>query len=316
MWTFRNGKFPVLSGSKLSKTKFDKVVKWVATLKILFKRYKLEMLMVLPLIIFILGFTLVPVLQCIYYSFQDPLTGAFPTLDNYRLIVGSRKFGDALKNTVLVTLIGLSLEMSVGMMVALLLTTKSRFRGIFRAITMIPMGVPTIVSGVIMLYIFSSNGYLNEFLYRIGVIKLPIDWAQGGLRTLFMVAIADMWKVTPLVIILLLSGLESIPSSIYEASAIDGATRFQNFFYITLPLIKPFFTIALIMRAIDAFRIFELPMVLAGRNTMFLGTYAYSEYFDYNNIHASGAASTILLLLIAAFVFGYIMMVGSREVEQ
>ncbi|HHW11447.1 MAG TPA: sugar ABC transporter permease [Firmicutes bacterium] len=272
--------------------------------------------MVLPLILFILGFTLLPVLQCIYYSFQDPNTGDFPTLNNYRVIVGSRKFGDALKNTIVVTLIGLTLEMSVGMMVAVLLTTKSRFRGIFRAITMIPMGVPTIVSGVIMLYIFSTNGYLNELLYRLGLIKLPIDWAKGGLRTLFMVAIADMWKVTPLVIILLLSGLESIPSTVYEASAIDGASRTQNFFYITLPLIKPFFTIALIMRAIDAFRIFELPMVLAGRNTMFLGTYAYSEYFDYGNIHTSGAASTILLLVIAVFVFGYILTVGSKEVEQ
>lgn len=287
----------------------------MATLKVLFKRYKLEMAMVLPLILFIFGFTLVPVMQCISYSFQDPITGAFPTLNNYRLIVGSRKFGEALKNTILVTLIGLTLEMGVGMMVALLLTAKSRFRGLLRAITMIPLGVPTIVSGVIMLYIFSTNGYLNELLYRLGLIKLPIDWAQGGFRTLFMVAIADMWKVTPLVVILLLSGLESIPRSVYEASAIDGASRCQNFIYITLPLIKPFFTIALIMRAIDAFRIFELPMVLAGRNTMFLGTYAYSEYFDYGNIHTSGAASTILLLVIAVFVFGYILTVGSREVE-
>lgn len=272
--------------------------------------------MVLPLILFILGFTLIPILQCIFYSFQDGITGEFPTLENYREIVGNRKFGDALKNTLLVTLIGLSLEMSVGMMVALLLATKLKFRGVFRAITMIPMGVPTVVSGVIMLYIFSTNGYLNEFLYRIGWIKLPIDWAHGGLRTLFMVAVADMWKVTPLVIILLLSGLESIPHTVYEASAIDGASRRQNFFYITLPLIKPFFTIALILRAIDAFRIFELPMVLAGRNTMFLGTYAYSEYFDYNNIHTSGAASTILMTVIALFVFGYVWMVGSKEVEQ
>ncbi|HHT48717.1 MAG TPA: sugar ABC transporter permease [Firmicutes bacterium] len=272
--------------------------------------------MVLPLLLFILGFTLYPVLQCIFYSFQDPVSGAFPTLENYRVIVGNRKFGDALKNTILVTFIGLTLEMGTGMLVALLLTTKSRFRGFFRAITMIPMGVPTIVSGVIMLYIFSSNGYLNEFLYRLGLIKLPIDWAQGGLRTLLMIAVADMWKVTPLVIILLLSGLESIPADVYEASAIDGASPAQNFFRITLPLIKPFFTIALILRAIDAFRIFELPMVLAGRNTMFLGTYAYSEYFDYNNIHASGAASTILLIVIALFVFGYILTVGSREVDQ
>lgn len=286
------------------------------TLKVLFKRHKLEMIMIIPLVAFILGFTLVPVLQCIVYSFQNRVTGEFPTLANYRLIVESPKFGAALKNTIIVTVIGLALEMSAGLLVALLLTIPSRVKGLFRSITMIPMGVPTIVSGVVMLYIFSSNGYLNEFLYQIGVIKLPVDWAQGGLRTLLMVAVADMWKVTPLVVILLLSGLESIPTSVYEASAIDGASRLQNFILITLPLIKPFFTIALILRAIDAFRIFELPMVLAGRNTMFLGTYAYSEYFDYNNIYSSGAASTILLILIAVFVFTYIVTIGSREVDE
>ncbi len=272
--------------------------------------------MILPLILFILGFTLLPVLQCIFYSFQDRITEEFPTLANYRLIVGNPKFGDALKNTLIVTAIGLTLEMGGGLLIALLLTVSSKIKGLFRTITMIPMGVPTIVSGVIMLYIFSSNGYFNEFLYRIGVIKLPIDWAQGGIRTLLMVAVADMWKVTPLVVILLLSGLESIPANIYEASAMDGASPYQHFFFITLPLIKPFFTIALILRAIDAFRIFELPMVLAGRNTMFLGTYAYSEYFDYNNIHSSGAASTILLVLIAIFVFSYVITVGAKEGDE
>ncbi len=272
--------------------------------------------MILPLILFILGFTLYPVLQCIFYSFQDRITGEFPTLSNYHLIVGNPKFSSALKNTIIVTAIGLTFEMGIGLLIAFLLKASTKIKGLFRAVTMIPMGVPTIVSGVTMLYIFSSNGYLNEFLYRVGLIKLPIDWAQGGLRTLFMIAVADMWKVTPLVVILLLSGLESIPSTIYEASAMDGASPFQNFFYITLPLIKPFFTIALILRAIDAFRIFELPMVLAGRNTMFLGTYAYSEYFDYNNIHSSGAASTLLLTLIAIFVFTYVFTVGSREVDE
>ena len=97
----------MLSGSKLSKTKFDKVVKRVADTKNSLQTLQARNGDGLTTYHFHFGFTLVPVLQCIYYSFQDPITGAFPTLDNYRLIVGSRKFGDALKNTVLVTLIGL-----------------------------------------------------------------------------------------------------------------------------------------------------------------------------------------------------------------
>ncbi|WDU83158.1 carbohydrate ABC transporter permease [Caloramator sp. Dgby_cultured_2] len=116
----------------------------------------------------------------------------------------------------------------------------------------------------------------------------------------------------PVVVLLLLAGLESIPSDVYEASAIDGASKTQTFFYVTLPLLKPSITMTMILRAVDSFRIFELPKILAGRVTPFLATYAYDEY-SYNNLNASAAASTILLLIIIIFMVLYFRFVDRGE---
>jgi trehalose transport system permease protein len=128
-----------------------------------------------------------------------------------------------------------------------------------------------------------------------------------------MVSVADMWKVTPVVILILLAGLESIPGEVYEASNIDGATAWQTFRYITLPLLKPSITMALILRGIDAFRVFELMLVLAGRATPVLSTFAYDEYNNYANAYSSAAASTILVVIIAVFIIGYLKITDSGE---
>ncbi|AGB41496.1 permease component of ABC-type sugar transporter [Halobacteroides halobius DSM 5150] len=269
------------------------------------KNYKLEIIMILPLVAYILGFTLTPVLRSIMLGFQDPQTGQF-TLEHYRYLFNKADFIEAFLNTIGITAVGLTIEMSLGLVLALILNRAFRGKGFFRSIFLIPMGVPTIVSGVVMTYIFGTTGYLNELLYRIGLIDLPITWTGGGLRTIFVVALADTWKVTPLITLLLLAGLQSIPKQVYEAANIDGASTWQTFRYVTLPLLKPSITMALILRAIDAFRIFELPLVLAGQTTPVLATYAYQEYNLYNNINASGAASTILLVIILLFVVAYL----------
>ncbi|WP_052326498.1 ABC transporter permease subunit [Halobacteroides halobius] len=261
--------------------------------------------MILPLVAYILGFTLTPVLRSIMLGFQDPQTGQF-TLEHYRYLFNKADFIEAFLNTIGITAVGLTIEMSLGLVLALILNRAFRGKGFFRSIFLIPMGVPTIVSGVVMTYIFGTTGYLNELLYRIGLIDLPITWTGGGLRTIFVVALADTWKVTPLITLLLLAGLQSIPKQVYEAANIDGASTWQTFRYVTLPLLKPSITMALILRAIDAFRIFELPLVLAGQTTPVLATYAYQEYNLYNNINASGAASTILLVIILLFVVAYL----------
>lgn len=280
-------------------------MKWI-------KRYRMEVLLLAPLMLYILGFTVVPVLRTIIMSFQDKATGKW-TLGNYQYLFSRPEFSDAFWNTVIITVVGLVLEIAIGLIIALALRAIAKGKGFFRTLTMIPMGVPTLVSGVTLLYIFASTGgYLNEVLYDLKILDVPIDWASGGFRTLMMVVFADMWKVMPIVILLLLAGLEAISEDVYEAAKIDGANAWQTFWRVTLPLLRSSITMAVILRAIDAFRIFELPLILAGRNTPVLATYAYTEYSSYNNPFTSGAAATILLGLIIIFIVLYMIFVERK----
>ena len=149
-----------------------------------------------------------------------------------------------------------------------------------------------------------------DIRYRLGLLgEVPIDWAQGGWLSICMVVFADTWKVLPFMVLLFIAGLEAIPPSVHEASQIDGSPPLYKFFTVTLPLMKPYITIALILRAIDAFRIFELPLILAGTaTTPLISTFTYSEYAR-QNYNLSAASGTILTGIILLFVFTYLYIV-------
>lgn len=280
-------------------------------MKQLLKKHCFEIILVLPMSLYILGFTITPILQSIIMGFQDGYTGVF-SLANYRYLFSRPNFLQSIGNTIFTALVSLVIQLALGLAIALVLKASFKGKSIVRALVLMPMGIPTLVSGVIALYIFGTSGYLNEVLFRIGLITTPIDWTSGGLRGLLVVIAADTWKVLPTMILLLLSGLESISGDLYEAAGIDGATAWQSFKRITLPLLKPTVTMALLFRAVDAFRIFELPQVLVGQSIPFVATYAYEEY-SMNNPNASGAASTILLLIILLFAFLYIKFIDKGE---
>lgn len=275
------------------------------------KKYYLEILFVLPLSIYILGFTIIPILKTISMGFQDPSTGEW-TLSVYQYLFNKPNFSRAIWNTIGITVIGLTIQITAGLGIAIILKQTFKGKSIIRSLVLMPMGIPTLVSGVTLLYVFGTQGYLNELLYRLGMIQVPINWTSGDWKSLFVVAFADTWKVLPIVVLLLLAGLESISKEIYEASSIDGASKWQTFRNVTLPLLKPTITMTIILRAVDSFRIFELPQILVGKAVPFLSTYAYEEY-AYNNLSASGAASTILLLLIVIFVLLYLKFVDRGE---
>ncbi len=275
-------------------------------------RKKLEIALTAPLFVYLLGLTAVPLLQALGLSLRDPNTGAFPTLDNYLFIASHSQFVRALLNSLAIVGLGVALELSLGLTLALSLSQALKGRAVFRSLILTPLGIPTIVSGVIFTYFFDTSGYLNEALGRLGLIAHPIDWAGGGPRTILMVVVADMWKVTPVVVLILLAGLESIPRTLYEAASADGAGPLRRFWHITLPLLKPFITMAVILRAIDTFRIFEVPLILAGKATPVLATYSYYEFHDYNNPYSSAAAATILTGIIALFVSGYLALAGKE----
>ena len=145
-----------------------------------------------------------------------------------------------------------------------------------------------------------------------------VSWTvAGGWRTLLTVAVADMWKVLPIITLIFLAGLQAIPEDVYEAADVDGATKWQRFIRVTLPLLVPYFTMALILRAIDAFRIFELALVLAGGVEPVLGTYIAGRYLPpTNDLYTSSAASIVLFGIIMVFIILYLKFAARFQVQR
>ena len=274
------------------------------------KKHGLNTVLVAPLMIFVFSFTIVPIFQTILLSFKDQITSEW-TLRNYAYVFGRSFFSEAVINTLFVSAIGLLIQMVIGYLLASMLRKNFVGKGLARTLVMLPMGIPTMVSGVAMLYLFGMSGYLNEILYRLNVTPIPIDWTANRLRSLFVVAVADSWKVMPMVVMLFLSGLESIPLELYEAADVDGAGKFDCFRYITIPQLKATVTMTVLTRLVDLLRIFELPKVLLGGTTPFLATMSYEEY-SYGNNAYSAVASTVLLALILVIVMAY-MFAFERE---
>jgi trehalose transport system permease protein len=274
------------------------------------ERYWLDVVLVAPLVLYVLFFMFVPVAQSIYLSFVRAGTSGL-TLANYQDIVNRSQFRDAFVNTIGISVMGVAMEMTVGIVIALMLARGFPGRGIFRSVVLLPLGVPTLVAGAAMLYFVGFNGYLNEILRDLGLIQVPIYWQQSGPRGMFAIAIADLWKTTPLVVLILLAGLESIPGDVYEAADIDGASGWRRFWDHTLPLLMPSITMALILRVIDAFRIFDIALVLAGQAIPVMSSFVY---FDYRSgaLNTAAAAAVILLLMILVFVLAYLLLVARR----
>ena len=271
-----------------------------------------HLLGLVPLTLYLFAFTLIPVVSTFWLSVHNPSGGW--GLEAFRTIASHYQFGEAVANTLIITGLGLGLELVLGLTAALALASHHRAQGVVRVLLLIPLGVPTIVAASAMRYVFGTVGYLNEVLYRLGWITLPIDWTGSRWWALITVAVADAWKVTPLVMLILLAGLQAIPRQLYEAAHTDGAGPWQQFQCITLPLLRPAITMALIVRGVDAFRIFALPLALVGRNLPVLSTYAYVEYLEYGNQHTAAASSVILLLMIVLSIGTYLRLAGPGEV--
>jgi trehalose transport system permease protein len=283
------------------------------------RRYRFELALVLPMLTYVVVLTIAPILDTIRISFTSRGDLAFPSMASYQTIFRSEVFRDAVTNTLFVALLSLTLELGVGLAVALALHTRFPGRGFVRTVMLVPLGVPTIVSGAVMLLLFSRSGYLNSLLSTIfdplGQEFRGINWTvAGGWRTLLTVAIADMWKVLPVVTLIFLAGLQSIPEEVYEAADVDGATKWQRFARVTLPLLIPYITMAIILRAIDAFRIFELALVLSGRIEPVLGTFIWNRYAPpTSDPFTSAAASIVLFAMIMVFIILYLRFVARRR---
>lgn len=271
-----------------------------------------QLLLILPLVLFLFCFTLVPIIGVVGLSLSPEAGGWHLTLRHYAALFVQPQFRAAFGNTLIIAAASLAIELGLGLVLALILSGSRRSLRFFRPLLLLPLAIPTVVAGVAMRFLFSNTGWLNRILLDLHLAREPVFWMSGGSRSLFMIALADAWKVTPMVMLILLAGLQSIDRSLYNAARIDGAGSWYTFRRVTLPLLMPSITAAVIIRGIDAFRIFALPLILMGENLKVIGTYSYLEYTQYNNPYASAASSVILLAMILAAVTLYLKAAGKE----
>lgn len=248
----------------------------------------------LAALLLLLGY---PIVYALRLAFTDPLTGASPQLVNFSQLARDPLFWQALRNNALLPLASVALELVTALALALFLSQRFRGRAALRAIVILPFALPEIVVLAMMRYIFVPRGYANAALAALGVS--PLDWLRPGSALAWAtVVLVDAWHVTPVVFLILLAALAGIPEEIGEAAQLDGAGPLARLWRITLPLLKPALVAALLLRGVDALRIFATPLVLTGvEGVPVLSSYAYHQWADYGNDALAAAAATVLALL-------------------
>lgn len=271
------------------------------------KRLGLSMIS-LPMLL-LLFFAFIPIIYLGYLSTQDIqglINRGFVGLDNYREVLATGRLQSSLTATVLFSLGTIAVQMVVSMIIALALNVKFKGRNIVRSIILIPWAIPTVMVGIMWSrFLAGTDGYVNATLRLMGILDGEFNWFLRRGLALLMVILVDSWKFTPIFVMIFLAGLQGIPSTLYEAAIVDGASKFQKFWHITLPLMKPVIMISLIMRTIFSLRAFDLIFILTqggpGDATRVLSFYAYQETFSYLR-RGHGASIAFMLLILTAII--------------
>lgn len=233
----------------------------------------------------------------------------FVGLGNYIRIFQDARFWQSLEHTALFTAVSVTIELSLGLALALAMNRAFRGRGAVRAAVLVPWAIPTVVAALLWRFIFDSQaGIANVVLSNIGLLHHPLVWFVRATTAWVPVILADVWKTTPFVALLLLAGLQSIDSELYEAAATDGAGAWWQLRHITIPLLKPAILVALIFRTLDAFRVFDLIYVMTGggpgTSTEPVALYTFNALLQ-NLEFGYGAALSVIIFLVT---FGLAML--------
>lgn len=278
-----------------------------------FKELKESYIFILPLLAFIILFILWPVLGTFITStFQDVtfLEKRFILFKNYELLFVAPEFRQALRFTVFFILVSVPIEIILGLVFAQLLNLNIPLRGFLRVSVLIPWAIPSAVSARTWELIYNySYGLANFLCLKLGITTQPLNWLGTSLGAFISLVIADVWKTTPFVAIILLAGLQTIPNELYAQARVDRANFFKIFYMITLPLIKPIIIVALLFRTIDALRIFDIIYVLThggpGGATTSLSLYSY-KYFLSGDFGYGSSISVVLFVISIFFSIIYI----------
>lgn len=253
--------------------------------------------LVAPAVLFLGAFFIIPLVQTIWLSF---VTDEGPSLGNYARMAGDLNFSLAVRNTFLLTLVVVPLQVALALTMAVMLTKIGRGRDLVLWILTIPLGISDLAAGLAWLAILQNSGYLNSALYALGVIQGPVSWlSQETPIAMFIgVVLAELWRATAIVLVILVAGIQLIPKEFSEAAEIFGAKPWTRFRKITLPLLKPSLQSALILRTVLAFEVFAVVYALTGTNFPVLAGEAYT-WQNLNQNYGVAAAYAVLIMVIS-----------------
>jgi trehalose/maltose transport system permease protein len=285
-------------------------------------RERLAWILVAPSILVVALVALYPLAQSFRLSFTNARFGSprpivYVGFDNYVRLLRDDTFLAALQHTIVFTVASVAIETVLGIAIALIINSNFQGRGVVRTSMLIPWAIPTVVSSQLWRFMYNQdNGVINDLLVnRLGILNQPVAWIANPQTSLPAIIAVDVWKTTPFMALLLLAGLQIIPSDVYEAATVDGANKWQQFWQITLPLLRPALLVALIFRSLDAFRVFDVVFVMKGAalDTITLAIYARQTMIDEQFLGRGSAASVLIFLCIALLVVIYTRLVRVEE---
>ena len=275
----------------------------------------------LPSFLAIGAVVLLPLLYAVFISFID-LTKNVRKLDNPALwdyvgfanfakVLSSEAFWDALGRTMYFTIMSVGLEFIIGMAFALVLNEKFRGRGFVRGFMLIPWAFPTIVNAVLWKWLYDADhGTVTVLLHNLGLTDGYYNILGSSWSAMNAIIVADVWKNTAFVTLILLAAMQSLPQEAYEAGKMDGANAVRRFFAITLPLLAPAILVALVMRTMEAFKVFDIIYIMTGGGpaggTQVLSFLTYQSSMMFGNFSYGAALAFVMSFFILIFALLYI----------
>ena len=279
------------------------------------RQTRLAWMLLAPSLLVVFLVAIVPLLQTIYQSLTDArLASARPVqfigLRNYTDLLTDGQFLNAIRVTVLFTVLTVAFEFVLGMIIALVVNSNFKGRGPMRAAMLVPWAIPTVVSATMWKWMYHDiYGVINDLLVaKLHILPQNIAWIADPATAVPAIAAVDIWKTTPFMALLLLAGLQVIPTDIYEAADVDGANPVQQFFRLTLPLLRPAILVALIFRTLDSLRVFDVFYVMFGNraDTQTMAVYDQQVITAFSDLGYGGALSVAIFVIIGIFVVTYV----------
>jgi multiple sugar transport system permease protein/N,N'-diacetylchitobiose transport system permease protein len=280
-------------------------------------------LLLVPALITVFGVILYPLIRTLLVSAYDVQSAldpspAFIGIGNYVKVLSTPDVWASFGRTLYFTVVSLAIELVAGMGLALLLNAPIRFRWLFRTAVVIPWAVPTIVNAAMWKGIYNAQyGALNALFTQLGVINDYVPWLSQPWRAMNLVILADSWKTTPMVAFFLLAGLTGVPKEVYEAAEVDGLGWWKRFLYITMPLIAPAMSIVVVLRTVEAFKVFDIIYAMTSggpaNGTATISYYTYVTAFSDQNFGIGSAIAVLIVMIIAILCLAYLRLLRKTE---